>query len=365
MKRNDMAYKLKVDELFWVRVAAFLAFIIPFLACYKLWFSERVFPLAPMFDFLMIPNYLGDIALIIVFLLLFLYFVCNPNWKVGLSILGIYMYWIVVDQNRIQGFFFEIMLVVLALSQFKNDKELIKKCILFIFIGTYFFSGIHKINTVFFETWLSGLESRIPFVPNFLRESFTYAVPLLEAIFGIFLVFAKTRKLGIWLITIMHTMIVITLLFAGSGYIVFPLTFFNVFVLFYLFYDTSKVKYPFTDLKHVKSFLIILLVFILPIFNFFGLYDHIPSFSYFSGKHEYCRLYFSSLEEAQSLPKDIYKNVRAYEGQYYLDFNDWASKTAPILVYPEKRVYIKIQEHVNSQLKNPNTRLEFYKVSGK
>lgn len=358
-----MLKKVKSDELFWVRIAVFAAFMIPFFICFELWFSSRLFPLVPVFDVVAAPNFIGDVLLITLFILFFLVFPFFPDWKVGLPVVLIYLYWAMVDQNRIQNFFFEIMLMVLALTQFKRDKILTKKCILLILVGTYFWSGLHKLNPVFLERWSLGLSKRIPFVPSMFREIFTYAVPFLEASFGVLLIFNKTRRLGIWLLALMHTLILVTLSMSNYGFVVFPLNIFNVFVLFYLFYN-KPLEEPIFKIKFIKSAIFFLIAIVFPFLNFLGFYDHIMAFSYFSGKPKYCRIYFANAEELKQLPVDIHDTIREYNGLYYLDFNEWAGKSIKVLVYPEERVYKKLQNHIDSFLEKANTRLEYYRVAG-
>ena len=350
----------KTDKLFWVRFCAFLAFIIPLILSPRIWFSERLFPLISIIDGIPVPNFTIDVVLIAVFVLSFLGFVIKPIWKFSIIVIGIYVFWALLDQNRIQPFYFEIIFIVLALTQFRENPKLVKQCILLILIGTYFWSGVHKCNELFFEFWANGLSKRIPFVPNWMRLAFTYAVPFLEASFGICLIFSKTRKIGILSIALMHAMILTTFALGGFGYLVFPMTFFNVFVLFYLFYNSSFSYKDLFVLNHPKSVALFLISIVFPVFNFFGLYDHILAFSYFSAKPKYCKVYFIDEQDIQTLPAHIKQNVRQDDGNYYIDLNEWAARTIGVMVYPEDRVYRKIQKHINSYLSKPNTYIELY-----
>jgi len=155
----------KKDELAAIRLLAFIAYVSAMAMSWNLWFSVRNFPMISLFEGLPIPNSGIDILLIGTFISLFLLFIVKPKWNIGFPIILIYTYWALLDQNRLQHFFFEIIFVVFALSLFKNNTNAAKKCLLWIFIGTYFWSGIHKCNDLFFEKWLNGLNKRIPFIP--------------------------------------------------------------------------------------------------------------------------------------------------------------------------------------------------------
>lgn len=357
---NQKFNNLKEDHLFWVRCLAFLAFLIPMIVSPRIWFSDRLFPLIPFFDGLPEPNYTFDIVLISIFLLSFLGFVFKPNWKLGSVVIGVYVFWILIVQNRIQPFYFEIIFMVLALTQFSKNPKRVKQCVLLILIGTYFWSGIHKLNPIFFEKWAFGLSKRIAFVPEWMRLVFTYAVPFLEASFGIFLIFPKTRKLGIWAIALMHAMIITTFVVSGYGYIVFPMTFFNVFVLFYLFYKSSFSYKDVFKINHPKSVALCLIAIIFPVFNFLGHYDHILAFSYFSGKPKYCKIHFDNPKDIEALPEHIKLNVKQEFQDYYIDLNEWSGRTIGVIVYPEKRVYKKVQHYIDSYFDSPSTTIEYY-----
>lgn len=353
-------HNLKEDKLFWVRLCAFFAFLIPLVMSPRIWFSERLFPMIPVFDGLPIPSYAIDVLLIFVFVFSFSAFVFKPSWKFGLPIVSIYVFWVLLDQNRIQPFYFEMIFMVIALTQFDKNPKTVKQCILLILVGTYFWSGMHKCNELFFEKWANGLTKRIPFVPYWMRLAFTYAVPFLEASFGAFLIFPKTRRIGIWLITLMHAIILLTFILGGYGYIVFPMTIFNVFVLFYLFYKSSFSPKDVFALKHSKSVVLFLVTIVFPLFNFIGVYDHILAFSYFSGKPKYCKIHFTNLKTIETLPEHIKQKVKNDADDYYIDLNDWSGSTIGVIVYPEERVYKKVQRYLDSYFDAPSTTIEYY-----
>ena len=350
----------KEDKLTVIRLLALISFFSAMSMSFDLWFSKRMFPMIPFLEGLYTPNVVIDYFLIIIFFTFFLLFVWKPIWKNSLPIIIIFVYWILLDQNRIQPFFFEIIFVVFALTMFTENRNVAKKCLFFIFIGTYFWSGLHKCNDLFFEKWLNGLNKRIPFVPYWMRLSFTYAVPFLESGFGILLVFVKTRKIGVWLITIMHFIILITFVKGNYGYIVMPLTLFNIFTLFFIFYNSNMKAKELFFLNNLKMNFIYLITIILPFSNFFGFYDHILAFSYFSGKPKYARIVFNNLSQKNELPPHINTFVREYNETYYLDLNEWSANAISVMVYPEMRVYLKINKYVKSHLKDKNIRLVFY-----
>jgi len=193
-----------------------------------------------------------------------------------------------------------------------------------------------------------------------MRVSFTYALPFLEAGFGLLLLFVKTRKIGVWLIAIMYLFILTTFLKGVFGYAVIPLMAFNVLTLFLIFYNSKMKAKELFIINDLKIGVIYVITIILPLSNLFGFYDHILGFSYFSGKSKYGRIHFENKPDIQRLPNHIKNIVREYEEYYYIDLNEWSSRTIRVMVYLEIRVYKKIKSHVDSYLDNPNTHLELY-----
>ena len=119
----------KKDKLAVIRLAAFIAFMLAMFMSWNLWFSDRSFPMATFFNWLPEPNGSVDLILILLFVIFFGVFVFKPNWKVGGVITLLYVYWALLDQNRLQPFFFELIFVVFAISYYKGDKNLAKQCL--------------------------------------------------------------------------------------------------------------------------------------------------------------------------------------------------------------------------------------------
>lgn len=347
------------DKFKLVRIACFVSFLFPMILTKTLWFSNRDFPTVPLFNWLTHSSMIIDVFLLLIFLISFFLFTQKSNLKTGLPIVFIYTIWCLLDQNRIQNFYFELIHVVFILAVFDKNETLQRKWLLYLFVATYFFSGIHKYNDRFYQLWMNGLNNRIPFVSIKLRALFTIAIPFLEAGFGIGLLFVKTRKVAIWLLAIMHGIILVTLLSDAYGYVVFPLNLFNVFVLFLLFYkDKKNVFRSALPLKKAQELIFMILFFALPLLNFVGKFDHILSFSYLTGKPRYARLYIDK-SDFDNLPPHIKNMTLSFEDRYYLDFNYWAGKTIKVLVYPEQRVYNNLKRTVEQYTKK-TTRLELY-----
>jgi len=344
----------------WVRLILILSFFIPFLLSFPVWFSERGFPVTPLFFDGLELNYFADIVLLICLVVSAIWFLFKGNGIGGLWFFLIYALLSVLDQTRIQPFFFEIAILIFFYYLFRNDFERFKIAFLLLMAGTYIWSGLHKINPVFFDFWLHGMDKRLPFIPLILKQLFTWIVPFLELSFGLALLFNKTRKIGIILLAIMHGMVLIAFTLNGVGFTVFPMNIINPLLLFMLCYRMNWTVFKLIN-DGVKLKIIAVYALVLPVLNLFGCYDHLLSFSYFSGGPDYCNIFFYKEEDVKKLPKELTKVVRLYEDQYYINVNEWSVKYVNVLCYPENRVYLYLQNYVEVYTDEKSTYLQYYK----
>lgn len=344
----------------WTRLLLIVCFAIPFAFSFPVWFSKRDFPVTPIFNWSIEFGQTIDFVFLSMFALFAFWFLLKERGKGGFFFFIMYVVFCILDQTRIQPFFFEIAILVLFYYLFRNYFKHFKIALLILMAGSYIWSGLHKINPTFFELWLGGLNKRIPFIPLFLRKVITYGIPILEMTFGLALLFKSTRKLGILLLAIMHSMVIVTLLLDGSGFTVLPLNIINVLLLIMLCYrlDWNILKLKSSNLK-LK--IIALYALVLPSLNFVGLYDHLLAFSYFSGKPSYANIVFNDSKDVDKLPLKLQEVTRTYNEVDYINLNEWSVKYVNVLCYPEERVYIYLQNYIESITGKNTTTLQHYK----
>ena len=316
--------------------------------------------MTPLFFESLKSNYFIDIMLLMCLALSAIWFLFKGSGRGGLCFFLIYVLLSILDQTRIQPFFFEIAILIFFYYLFRNDFERFKIAFLILMAGTYMWSGLHKINPVFFDFWLNGLNKRLPFIPVILKQLFTWTVPFLELSFGVVLLFNKTRKLGIILLAIMHGMVLVAFTFSGVGFTVFPMNIINPLFFFMLCHRMDWTVFNFMS-NGIKLKIIAVYALILPALNLFGWYDHLLSFSYFSGGPDYCNIFFYRDEDVKKLPEELTKVVRVYEDKHYINVNEWSVKYVNVLCYPEKRVYLYLQNYVEAYTGKKTTYLQYYK----
>jgi len=350
-----------------VRILAILATLSMMLYAPDLWISSKDFPVIPLFDWFPIPYAPFDTILAGLFFVGQVVYIFKPKRWLGWTVLALFLILAIIDQNRLQPYFYQSALTILAIVLYKKntDSKKILYTIILIFIATYFWSGVQKVNGIFYEEWMGALLKHFSFVPESLLQAFTYAVPWLEAIFGVFLLFNKTRKLGVLGVVAMHSLIIIMLLYLGYGFNVIPWNLQNILsvIIIFWFLKTESFTDFFFHLFTPQKGLIIIFTFMLPLSNMFGGWDNLLSFSFFTSKLNY---YYIQIDDSlkDKLPEGAKKYYRSNENMTVIYLNEWAGEINKVLLYPETRVAKKVEQYVlsfadESTVENP-TKLVVY-----
>jgi len=350
----NLSNKHKVNA---VRIIAILSTLTMMLYAPDLWITTKDFPVIPLFDWLPIPTSPFDTIFAGLFFISQIVYIFKPKRVLGWFVVLLYLYLAMVDQNRLQPYFYQSFLTLLAIVIYKNkaSSKKILFSIILIFIATYFWSGIQKLNEIFYEQWMHALLKHFSFIPEKLLLAFTYVVPWLEAAMGILILFNKTRKIGVISIVLMHTIITVMLVYLGYGFNVIPWNLQNILSVLIIFWSlkTSAFSEIFIGSFTYQRALIFLFTFILPLSNLFGGWDHLLSFSFFTSKLDY---YYIQIDEklADKLPQNIQKYYRKNEQMTVLYLNEWAGDVNKVLLFPQKRVVKKVEKHLRSFAENPN-----------
>lgn len=345
------------QKINWVRITAVIATLILMVYAPELWITTKDFPVVPLFDWIPIPKYPADYILAVGFFLTQIYYIFKPKRWLGIVLLLLYVYLSFVDQNRLQPYFYQSFLTIFAIDIFKDriPPKKILYAIILIFFATYFWSGIQKLNDIFYIQWMSALEKHFSFIPTSLLQFFTYCVPWLEASMGILLLFNATRKFAVAFIVLMHGIIVFLLFYLGYGYNVVPWNFQNIISVIILFWGlrTETFHEFFTTFFNYQKAVILVFTLLLPLSNLFGIYDHLLSFSFFTSKLKYYNIVVSEKLEEQ-LPGHIQQYYRVQDKQTYINVNEWAGDVNKVLFYPENRAIQFLNQYLRSFAENPD-----------
>lgn len=346
------------QKIKWIYNIAILAFLAASIYAPNLWLNQKDFPVIPLFDWIYIPLAPIDLYIKWVFLGLMTLLLFYKNRYIGLFVVLLYVYLCLVDQNRLQPYLYQSILTLLAVDLFpkKTNAKTILYTVALVFFATYFWSGVQKVNPIFYNQWMHALTKHFSFLPHKLLLYFTYAVPHIEWLMGVFLLLNQTRKAAVISIIGMHAIIIGVLFYLGYGFNVVPWNVQNIASVWILFW-TLKTHFI-TDIFSVnfdyRKGILLLFTMLLPFSNIFGYWDHLLSFSFFTSKLNYYYIQINDKELQEKLPKNIQKYYRPHNGKVIIYANEWAGDVNKVLFYPERRTIDYLDAYLKSFSKTSN-----------
>ena len=334
-----------------VRILAAAAMAFSVFLSFRLWATDRTFPLAPMVDWLpSIPprfGYAGTLLLLI--LLAVISFVKSPKHYLA-ALVGLLVILIVLDQSRLQAWVYFWGFVFLALTVFHYrpaSRPSVLQVLRLLLCVMYFWSGIHKLNHQFVTyglPWIVGSDDAVV-------KAFALPVAAYEAAIGVLLLFPRTRKVGLYSAVALHAIILIVLGPLGRNYnsVVWPWNLALIGTVFILFRDDTPPRSILTP-KTALHWATIVVMGIIPALGLLHVLDPPLSFKLYSGNVS--RMYIQPPPEERAR----YESYITPEGD--ISVQNWSMGELNVFFYPSERVYWKIFEDVASRSPSPgNARL--------
>jgi hypothetical protein len=270
----------------------------------NLWVSARTYPLTPLWNAVPPLPYPADYALFGLFVALAAGVGIARGRAVGwlaAVALAVAAFLVLEDVSRLQPWLYQYSFMLLALCLYGwgriGMQDALNTCCLIV-AATYFWSGLQKANAGFFEVtypWLVGpLTERLPDWAGSALLSGAYAVPVVEAAIGVGLLTRRFRKLAVAGAAFMHAFIMVCVGPWGNDYnaVVWPWNFAMVAFVLVLFWRPPDGPSPWSILVPGRNFFsfgfalraaVLVLFALMPLFNFFGLWDSYLSSSLYSG----------------------------------------------------------------------------------
>jgi hypothetical protein len=341
---------------------------------WKLWISERLFPLVPPVDFLKAPS-IAHLFLLIASLLLFVILIIQPQRKIFLSCLLVAeLLSCLLDQNRWQPWEYQYLFILTICLVNKNNGQKIIAGIAFLLAAIYVYSGLWKFNPGFLDVvWEKMILMRFfKMNPALAHQQHVYyggyLLAATELFAGVGLLFAKTQKKAACILFAMHCFILLLLGPLGLRYniVVWPWNILMMALLWLVFIDDGNLSADRKLLWKGWNKAVIICWGILPLLNLAGLWDNYPSSKLYSGGLPQMVFCLSDSSEIKKLKpylnkKDTYHICN--EGTI-VNIQTWGMKELNIPPYPELRVYKKIQQQWESSHQGTSTKTVFYYVGG-
>ncbi|PDS22544.1 hypothetical protein [Flavobacterium branchiophilum] len=352
----------------WIIRLTAVFWLIAKIGTFKLWTADRLLPLVPPFAFLEnIPNSVHLFLYIVVLCHLFFTLInTNCRW-IYFSTIFFEILSCALDQNRWQPYIYQYILIFLFAGIFFKKNIKFINLLQFLLIVIYFNSGLHKLNSGFlYNVWQNmilhrfiGLDYTTIQSPWLYQSG--YILGLIETFAGIALCFTRFQNRAAWIMIGMHVFILVLITPIGLNYnvIVWPWNVLMIGLLYLIFVKKEQTEtLNWIKLFSGKNMILFVLLGIMPLTNFFGIWDHFLSFNLYSGSSMKMEICIENPQETKQF-EPYYSSKKTFcKTQSVIQSDDWALKELHIVVYPEKRVYEKIIQ--KWKLSNPNAKAVFH-----
>lgn len=346
MKNFIPGHGRQATDLF-TRVVA-LSFLVGIGLSFKLWVSDRQFPLAPAHSFFLSVLQPIDGFLLIVLTGSLIALLFTKKQVVVAVMLTSLMLLVAEDQMRLQPWVYLYFLIFLpfAFLQPSTDAGALSRYLQWIFVACYLWSGVHKINPNFIDKTFQDVLGNLFDVSLPERYKFLgYVIPFVEIAIAFLLVFIKTRKTGVVVAVGTHLFILLYLSPLGidSNYVVYPWNVAMMSGVVLLFWRNEETLFVLPKGTVWRAFQAgsFLLLFVLPLLNLAGRWDHYLSFSLYADKTHHL---FIAIEETEAKKlNDLYSNYEVIlpgvNGGRIIGADQWSMTELHVPVYPETRIF--------------------------
>lgn len=340
---------------------------------WRVWLKERLFPVAPVFEWCDWPAAMHYILFVCSLGAIALLFFKPFSKTMLIALVIVELLSCIADQNRWQPWQYQYLFTaVICLINFKEAKKTIG-CIAFVMAATYLYSGIGKLN----EGYLVLVWDNI-----FLKKIFKlseaayqansihylgYATAVTEIFVAIGLFFAKTKKAAAYGMIAMHLLILYAIGPLGINYnsIVWPWNVLMIILLYILFIKNEPAQINFNWLWQGWNKLVLVCWGIMPALNYAGLWDSYLSSRLYSGGLPLMVLCVKDGNEKEEL-QPYFSKTDTYNlcnGDAMANLQTWAMKEMNVPPYPELRVYKKAEGQWRKSHPNTTTGFVYYYIS--
>ncbi len=368
MLRTDQTWSLPPDRRArLLRITLSLACLSGLLLSPKLWLSSRSFPLSPVSAKLpLVPPPFDYILFISLLTLLVLIAVAKRPFKFVVLFLPLAAILCLLDQSRLQPWFYQYVFMLAAFgfclrneSDAESQKALLNTCRLIV-VTMYFWSGLQKVSISFvdrvFPTLVNPYLNFIFGKVNLFPRPLILLIPLLEVGISIGLLTRKFRNVAVVLAVSMHMLILLLLIPIRVNSVVWPWNLAMIGFAVVLFWVARDFSMRELLLPRKLSFQLIVLVLfgLMPLLNFFNLWDSYLSAVLYSGNLPVAVVHVSEAARNR-MPPEIQHQVErnASTGKLFINPNRWSLAELNVPDYRERRVFINLAKQICAYAESP------------
>jgi hypothetical protein len=218
---------------------------------WKVWVTERTFPLIAPFDFLnYTPSAVHWILLSASIASLVLLVIKPGNKYMQCSLFFSEIASCLLDETRSQPWEYLYLFILAVFILNRNKPQQVTACFIIVLATVYVYSGLHKFNEGFITSmWQTTILKSVLKMPAIVYKAgwihnSGYLLPVVETVAGLGLLFSKTKKIVGGLLILMHVFI---LLLTGpiglhDNKVVWPWNTAMIFLLYFLFIRNEKLS---------------------------------------------------------------------------------------------------------------------------
>ncbi len=343
---------------------------------WKLWISRPFYPFVPVFDF--IPPFPSpfDFIFLGLFVGVLIANIVRPCSKKMIGgVLAFFIFFFLQDQSRIWPSFYMYTFLFLILFSYRrnasHDAHRILTGLRFIVIGVYFWGGIQKLNTHFFNEefpwFVQPITDFLPFDVPYLPAIGALAA-IVEVLFGIGLLTKRFRKIALFDAMLMHALILVCIgplrgNWNNSSWMWGLTMGIMAFVLFYKAppFDFKKM-FGAPGFNNLPQGLAVIFIGFMPLLNNVNRWDAALSFNVYTGNVNYAQIHIRP-DVADQLPKALLPFVSEHPERAVLNLNAWTLQEFNANPYPEKRIFKAVQAGICSLMPEGTVYLYFQEKS--
>lgn len=342
-----------------IKLTVLIGLLASVLLSLNLWAGQRYFPKATLIhDYFGVSAPYDYIQLAVLILLIIFSFATQKKFPTLFLIL-FSMYLCFDDQNRLQPWFYNYILILFILLFYRNRvDEPNNYTTVFISLQLlvsliYIFSGLQKMNPEFVPdtfVWLVGSFDGILSPRQIqLMTKFGYIVPYFELSIGVLLLVKPLRFIAVPLVILMHIFILFLLGPSGKDYnsVVWPWNIIMIALVLLLFADVKTERFFDISIlfKGVSFYIVITLMLVFPIFSLKNQYDSYLSSSLYSSNLHECQLILSN-KAYDSLPFYIRHFTTTNDNHHVIDIKRWAINELNVPCVPEYRIFKTVHWYI-------------------
>lgn len=333
-----------------------LTFIVQVFISYRLWEpSLRRFPIVPLWEGL--PLDFGKTIGFALFGLLVafsgLLIVLRDKRPAILGWLLLVGLLVLQDILRLQAWVYQYSLFLgVGYFYYKNAEKYaaaVWTCWRILFIATYFWAGIHKINPHFATDvmgWWMGIFKTTEKLGDY--PAVGYAVAIGEALLAVGLILPRLRRPALWGLLALHTTILVFLIADGWNSVVYPWNGLMVFVGWLLFtQEPEQTEQSLAPRRFAPTAVYLFLGGFAPLLHLGGYWPYNLSFTMYSGLAFEGYVVINDEGGGDCIPRKLWIELAPYNmTQSSLLLDDWSMWELNVPTFPEEGVLYRTAQRL-------------------